>query len=141
MTKSILSNLKLTEKPVMHDADPIMVRRNKLLIRLQEQRLCAVAMLDGKVHEAFHEKVVEKDGEKVLSKVKKRIKHWFFVYNSNWHFEVRYANRPLELAKGKNAIVVGEAKNIVPTIDAIIQAVEAGEFDEFLKNFRKNDAE
>ena len=35
----------------------------------------------------------------------------------------------MELEKGKSAVAVGGKDNLVPTIDAVIAAVEAGELD------------
>jgi hypothetical protein len=43
---------------------------------------------------------------------------------------VRYGSKPLELAKGKNAIELNQASEIVPTLELIKNAVVAGELDE-----------
>ena len=42
---------------------------------------------------------------------------------------MRYGTRILELSKGKSAIEVGEMKQLVPVIEALKQAVAAGELD------------
>ena len=43
--------------------------------------------------------------------------------------EIRYANKALELAKGKTAIVIPTKDKIVSTIELAIQAVEEKELD------------
>ncbi len=45
---------------------------------------------------------------------------------------MRYGTRVLELTKGKFAIEVGDKKQLVPVIEALKQAVAAGEVDQQL---------
>lgn len=40
--------------------------------------------------------------------------------------------RPLELEKGKSTIKIGAAKELVPTLEMLIQAVNAGELDKVI---------
>ena len=47
----------------------------------------------------------------------------------NCFLTINYGSKRLELDKGKTAIAVGGKDNLVPTIDALIAAVEAGELD------------
>ena len=42
---------------------------------------------------------------------------------------VRYGARPLELAKGKRALSIGDLKAVPETLKIIISAVVAGELD------------
>jgi hypothetical protein len=46
-----------------------------------------------------------------------------------WYLEIRYANKALELAKDKTAIVIPTKDKIVSTIELAIQAVEEKELD------------
>jgi hypothetical protein len=69
--------------------------------------------------------------------VQKRVKAWFTINNGHALLEIRYGNVAIELAAGKTAIEVGESKNIVSTLDLVIEAVNAGELDEMLKQFDK----
>ena len=50
---------------------------------------------------------------------------------------MRYGNRPLELAKGKSAIEVGELAQVPVVIDAVIEAINAGELDTMLMAIKK----
>ena len=47
----------------------------------------------------------------------------------NCLFAIRYGSKVLELEKGKTAIVVGKPDQLVPTIETIIAAINAGELD------------
>ena len=43
---------------------------------------------------------------------------------------MRYGNKPLQLAQGKTAIVVGTKDQLVSVIEQVIEAVKAKELDE-----------
>ena len=47
----------------------------------------------------------------------------------NCLFAIRYGSRVLEIEKGKTAVVVGKPDQLVPTIETIITAINAGELD------------
>lgn len=137
---SILSSLKLTNSPVKTSTDPIIVRREKLLTRLQEQRELALCFVDGKPYIAPDKQRIKTNretGEKTTVVVKKRVKAWFSGSDGNMLLEVRYGNVPIEFAQGKSAIEVGKVQQLLPTIDTVIEAVKAGEIDELLKGFDK----
>jgi hypothetical protein len=60
----------------------------------------------------------------------KRVKPWWFVTDTGkLALSVRYGVKVLELAKGKVAVEVGAEKDLVPTLELIKRAVEAGELD------------
>lgn len=62
--------------------------------------------------------------------VTKRVKQWWFTAdNGKLVMNVRYGARMIELAKGKSAIEMAAAADLVPTLELIKQAVEAGELD------------
>jgi hypothetical protein len=42
---------------------------------------------------------------------------------------IRCGSKVIKLEKGKAAIIVGKPDNLIPTIDAVIAAVNAGELD------------
>ena len=52
--------------------------------------------------------------------------------------DVRYGNRRLEIKPKKSAIEVGEAENLVPTLETLRQAVNAGELDKLLKEAKSS---
>ena len=60
----------------------------------------------------------------------KRVRPWWFVTDTGkLALSVRYGVKVLELAKGKVAVEVGSEKDLVPTLELIKRAVEAGELD------------
>ena len=140
MTKNnFLSKLNITVKPVKGSIDPVTNRRNKLLARLGEQRAMACADIAGEVFEVLKDKWVTDSitGAKTKVQVPKRVKRWFFEFNGAQFLEVRYGNKGLELAKGRSAIEVGELAQIPVVIDAVVEAVNAGELDDLLMAVRK----
>ena len=138
-TSKILSKLNLAVKPVKGSVDPVTNRRNKLLARLAEQRALATADRAGETFEATKDKWIDDPvtGVKKKVRVPKRIKRWFFNFNGTQFLEVRYGNKPLELAKGKSAIEVGDLVQVPVVIDAVVEAVNTGELDTMLMAIRK----
>jgi hypothetical protein len=137
---TILSTLKLTNKPVKASTDPIVARREKLLTRLQEQREIALCFVDGKVYTAPDKqrvKINKETGEKTTETVQKRVKAWFTGNADNMVLELKYGNVPLELSPGKTGIEVGKTARLIPTLETVIEAVKAGEVDELLKAIKK----
>jgi len=134
MTKSILSSLKVIARPENTKTNPIAAKREKLLRKLNQQKEMALCFVNDEVFTAYKEKW-DKDpetGEKVKVKVPKKVSPWFYQRNNTLFFEVRYANKPLELQEGLQAIEVGSKTNLLPTINTIIEAVIAGELDVLL---------
>ena len=107
--------------------DPILMRRTKLLAQLQQQRALAENPLFIVVTQRWRK---GEDGEKRLVERQKRVKRWWYQDAlGNCFLTINYGSRRLELDKGKAAIAVGGKDNLVPTVDAVIAAVEAGELD------------
>ena len=107
--------------------DPVVLRRAKLLTQLQQQRSLANDPMFVVVTQRWRK---GEDGEKRLVERQKRVKRWWYVDVMGQCFlSINYGSKRLELDKGKTAIAVGGKDNLVPTIDAVIAAVEAGELD------------
>ncbi|HPE80296.1 MAG TPA: hypothetical protein PKZ35_09825 [Gammaproteobacteria bacterium] len=128
---SILSALDLTASAKGAPIDKAVVRRNKVMAKLEEQLQIANAVLNDE--EYAKKKTVKKtdeDGNQVTVTVPKRVTKWFYTNNGNdWYLEVKYGNRTLELAKGKAAITVGKLDNMAAVIEQVKLAVAAGELD------------
>lgn len=134
MTMNILKSLSLSVLPTTQRMSPEQHRRNKLLTKLAEQKLIAEADRDGILPNIMHRRWVTTDGgSKALVDVPKRIKRWWFQDAvGNCLLAIRYGNKVLELEKGKGAIIVGKPDQLVPTIETIVTAANAGELDEQL---------
>ena len=68
-------------------------------------------------------------GERRSIETSKRIKQWWWDANGKINLSVRYGAKVIELAKGKNAIELASAADLLPTLQLIKQAVDAGELD------------
>ncbi len=55
----------------------------------------------------------------------------------NVTLDVRYGNRRIELKPGKPTIEVGSTDNLLPTLQAVKEAVAAGELDKLLIDAKK----
>jgi len=135
MSQSTLAKLKCTARPTIPAVEPIQVKHEKLIARLNEQRAMAACLLENEVYTAYKEVWITDGitGEKKRVKQPKKLRQWFYQVNDTWFFEIKYGNKSLELQKGKVAIEVGKQENLLTTIDTLIQAVEIGELDVQLK--------
>jgi hypothetical protein len=131
MTSSILKSLSLSVFPTTQRTSPEQHRRNKLITKLNEQKLIAEADRDGREAEIMHRRWVATDsGSKERLEVPKRIKRWWLNdMQGVCLLAIRYGNKILELEKGKGAIIVGKPDQLIPTIDKLISAINAGELD------------
>lgn len=131
---TLLSSLKVTVRPADGSSNTLIQRREKLLTKLDQQKILATALVENETHTFYREKWVkdEETGEKEKVQVPKKVSPWFYKRNNRYYFEVRSGNKPLELQKGMHAIEVGEEGELVGTIDTIIEAVVAGELDPLL---------
>lgn len=128
---SHLKALKLATAAPVRVNDPVLRTREKVIAALVEQRLMAVAAIEGRKHHFFH-KVWRKNeaGEKVLVEAIRRVRQgWFEDLMGKTFFVIRYAGRTIEIAKDKNAIEVSELEALPAIIDTLIEAVRAGELD------------
>lgn len=129
---SHLKALKLaTAAPVRAAADPVQRAREKMIAALADQKQMAEAKISGQ-HFAPTHMVWRKNetGQRVQVETIKRIRQgWFEDLMGKTFFTLRYAGKPIELAKGKNAIEVSELKALPSIIDMVVEAVRAGELD------------
>ena len=127
-----LSKLTLVNAKKPLQAPPIVQRRNKVCNALHQQLLLARALAEGasyapKVFKTVTNKVT---GERTTVEAAKRIKpFWFVADNGKVCLQVRYGNRVMELAKGKNSIEVANGEELVRTLSLVIDCVNKGELD------------
>ena len=134
MTKSLLSKLKVTTRPESTKANPLLSKRERLLTKLDQQRKMALCYVNDEVYTVYKEKWAndQETGERIKTRIAKNVRPWFYKRNNCYFFEVRYANKALELSKGMHAIEVGDKTNLLTAIDTVIEAVVAGELDTVL---------
>ena len=128
---STLNALKLSTAKKTLNTTPVVHRRNKLGKKLWEQIQLAQAHLAGKQFTTTRFQTVrDEDGVRRSVEVSKRVRAWWWNSdNGKIALNVRYGARVVELAKGKSTIEVAAPTDLIPTLELIKKAVEAGELD------------
>lgn len=127
-----LATLKLSTAVKPTHMPAVQVRRNKMSRRLWEQIELARAQQAGTEFAPvkFRSYQDKETGLRKQVETTKRVKQWWFTAdNGKLTMNVRYGARLIELAKGKSSIEIGGTDQLVPTLELIKQAVEAGELD------------
>jgi hypothetical protein len=105
-------------------------RREKLAFKLEEQLKLAI---DSTYQPTKIVWSSDSDGNQHKVEQPKRIKRWWVeLHDGAVQLTVRYGSKPLEFAKGKNAIALKRKEDVEPTLRKLKLAVLAGEFDEML---------
>ena len=133
---SILKSLKLSAAAPVNPGSSETGFRAKLLRYLAEQKAFAEAEIAGTAFTATR-RVTRTDeaGNKVRVDAPRAVrKGWFTDANGNMFFQLRYGNKPLELAKGMNAVKVENLDEVPEIITSIIEAINSGELDPQLKS-------
>jgi hypothetical protein len=117
-------------------ADPVIHRRNKLIVRLQQQ----IALVQDPQFTLTRQKwITDETGVKKLHELRKRVRAWWRIDPTGAVvLTVRYGAKPIEFEKGKAAIVVGKKEKLISTLETVITAVEAGELDGVLAQMSKS---
>ena len=135
-TTSSIANLKLTAAKKSQHLSPIVQRRYKMSRRIWEQIELARCQAAGTHYTPTKFRTI-KDAETGVRRqveVPKRIKSWVFTTDGGkTAIAVRYGARVLELAKGKFAVEVPSPAQLIPTLELIKTAIDAGELDEQLE--------
>ena len=128
---SILKTLNLTAATRNMALTPEQVLRGKLVSYLNEQKALAEAEIGGTPFSATKRVTrTNEAGEKVRIDAPRHVrKGWFTDAAGKMFFHIRYGSKPLELAKGMNAVEVENLAALPTVIASIIQAVQAGELD------------
>lgn len=131
---SVLKSLKLSNAaPVAAASDPLGRARDKLLGSLADQKAYATAVIAGELYTPPTNLVSRKNeaGERVRVEASRRIRKGWFIDSTGVVFFTAYTGggKPLELAKGKQAVEVGTLDKLPSVIDQLIEAVHAGELD------------
>lgn len=127
---SVLQTLKLTQKPVVSFTAEAQ-RRQKLIVKLQEQLRLAESQLGGNKYVRMRwTTIADADGEPQRVQRAVRIRQWFSKdATGSVLMTVRYGKRLVEFSKGMNAIHVGDISALPNVITQLIAATEAGELD------------
>jgi hypothetical protein len=127
-----LATLKLSTAVKPTHMPAVQVRRNKMSRRLWEQIELARAQQAGTEFAPvkFRSYQDKETGVRKQVQTTKTVKQWWFTSESGkLVMNVRYGARVIDLAKGKSSIEIASKDQLVPTLELIKQAVEAGELD------------
>jgi hypothetical protein len=128
---STLNGLKLSTAKRPTAMPPIQLRRNKLSNKLWEQMQLAKAQQAGETFNTKRFKTVRDiDGATKTIEMQKRVRPWWFVSEGGKVcLNIKYGTKVLEILKGKPSIEVGNATELIGTLEIIKRAVENGELD------------
>jgi capsid portal protein len=127
----LLKSLKLVHYEHSTHRNPRLHRRHKLLAKLAEQIELAQ---DSAYQPTKTQFVADAEGNMQQVQRSKRIRRWWNVKaDGTVQLTIRYGSKPLELAKGKNAVEIASEAELVGTLEQIRAAVEQGELDELIE--------
>ena len=137
---SVIAKLKLVASKRERNLSPIIVRRNKLAAKIEEQLQLATSQKEGRLYAPKRIKnVTNAEGERVAVETTKRVKEWYWTTpSSKINLSVRYGSKTLELSKGKNAIELSSGQELLSTLSMLKDAVIAGELDDAITNASDN---
>jgi len=125
-----LKSLNFTTVP-KGAVSPVIVRRGKLVTRLEEQKALA---LDPNYVPTIKRWKKSDDGTKQLVDLQRRIRPWWRIDAAGGIvLTVRYGFKTIEFEKGKAGIAVPSKEKLIGVIDTLIAAVKAGELDAILE--------
>ena len=108
--------------------------------KLSQQLECAKAKVEGSEYYVRSFKFLKcETGGREQVEWQRRIKPWWYTtHEGKVIFEVRYANKRVELQKGKTGIEVDNLTTLIPAIELLKKAVENGELDNTLQTTAKS---
>jgi hypothetical protein len=132
--ETVMTHLKALKFTTLTKADvynPTLIRRERLVKRLEEQKLLAADQTYIPVHKRWKK---NPDGSKSIVDHYRRIKPWWRIEaDGNLILTVKSGVRSLEFEKGRSAVFVGPQEMLEGVIDTLIAATKAGELDRLLE--------
>jgi hypothetical protein len=129
----VLASLKLINAKRQNIVEPIQFRRNKLNEKLKIQIEMAKALSRGETYTTKRiKKVTDTDsGMASTIEVNKRVRTWWFTNTDTKRLAVQlfYGNKLIDLAKGKNAVEVSTAEELITTLEKLQELVLDGTLD------------
>ena len=129
---SALNNLKFIAAKRPTQLTSIQVRRNKLSNRLWSQIQLATALQKGEnyTEKKFRTVRDRHTGESRSVELNRRVRQmWFVGENGKVCLQVKYGSKVLDFGRGKNAIEVSSADELISALTTLKTAVEGGELD------------
>ena len=129
---ALLSSLTFTIIPQQLAHNPKLIRRQRLIDRLEEQKRLAADPSFVPVEKRWKKTA---DGSRTIVDHYRRIKPWWKADpNGNFVLIVRSGLKTIEFEKGKPGIVVGPRDKLESVIETFLAAAKAGELDRLLES-------
>ena len=129
--RTVLDTLNFVAFNPLQNNNPIAVRRRKLIAKIDEQIQLAV---NKEYTPTQHKWVTDEHGNQRKIEVAKRVKRWWTVsVDGKINLVVRYGSKPLEFAKGKNAIELASEAGVADVLAKVREAAELGELDTLIE--------
>jgi len=133
---SHLKSLTFCLNPQLTTSDPRIVRRQRLIERLEEQKNLS---RDPDYSVVIRRVAKDQSGNRTVMEKNRRIRPWWRIdENGMVVLTVRSGFKILELEKGKSGVVVGTIDKMEGVIDTLIQAIRVGELDHLLNDQKQN---
>lgn len=131
---STISGFKLVTSTKHQTVAPIVIRRRKLIAKLDEQLALCEAQKSGNTYAPKRLKTVinKQTGERVTIEAVKRVKEWFWIGdNGKINLAVKYGAKTLSLnKKGANAIELASGDELIATLSELKSIVLNGDLDD-----------
>ena len=130
-SQAVLDTLNFVAFNPLQNNNPIAIRRPNLIAIIDEQ----IQLAAKKDYTPMQHKWVtdEHDNQRKVE-VAKRIKRWWTSsIDGKINLVVRYGSKPLEFAKGKNAIELGSEAEVADVLGKVREAAEHGELDALIE--------
>lgn len=124
---TLLDTLNLVAFNPLANKNPIAARRQKLMAKIDEQ----IQLSTNKDYIPTQQKwVTDDEGKQTKVEVTKRVKRWqSSSVNGLINLVVDNGNKPLEFAKGKNAIELANEFEVADVLTKLREAAELGQLD------------
>ena len=132
---NLLNTLNFVDFNPLQNNNPIAVRRRKLMAKIDEQ----IQLATNKDYAPTqHKWVTDKQGKQTKVEVSKCVKRWWTAsVDGKINLVGRYGSKPLEFAKGKNAIELASEAEMAETLRKVREAAELGELDALIEQQAK----
>ena len=121
--------LKLSDHVQKKKIDPAIQSRTKLIAALRQQIKIATAQSKNEIHSVHKLRYKTEDGVRVQQAVEVIPKPWFWSEGNLIYLSPKVGLSALELETGKPTIEISESKELIPTLNLLIQLVDDGQLD------------
>jgi hypothetical protein len=125
-----LQGLKLISAKRQVQNNPLLLRRGKLVGRIDEQIELAQAAIEQRTYTKQRVRSVrDENGFRSSVSTQVRVKQWWFDNNGKFALSIRYGSRVIALSPKSNAVECASLKDVVAALQVVKAAVAGGELD------------